>query len=379
MLRRSTVCFFIFGIDRPTDRLNPSKPVPSAPGRDLFQRSRSTRPPPSSSSSGAGSTRRDRRTPSYAERAAGPIGTASSRAATPGVHLYANKEKAWESHTDDRFYGAKRMKDYWDRVMANQGTKYYLAGMVLLVAFAFAKLYQLQQNLMAEQGLIGPKKKPYRSRLTVVLDVDETIVSYGDKAFRMNAGLVPRPYLAELLDYLTSIDAEVILWAACTDRYMRQVLNVIDPSGIRVSSYITRNHQWFSSDNYYEKNIAWLKRPREDCLLIENRALSVRNCNGNAILVDDFIRSEYMDTGQDYPPNDHALRTLKAIIGDLERTGRPVPEYLRDRANRNREIQEIPCHEAIRQLPEEIARGVFYFIGDKYRPQSRAPLGAGPS
>lgn len=302
--------------------------------------------------------------------------------------------------------------------------RYYVLGTVLLMVIATAKLWSLQQSLTQVGGLLGPKKKNYRSRLTVVLDVDETIVSYGDKAHRMKAGMVIRPYLAELLDYLAHIDAEVVLWSACSERYMRKVLGVIDPHGIRISHYITRSSSWFTRDSYYEKNLLWLKRPMADTLIIENRALSVRNCNANAVLVEEFIRGEYMDTGQDFPPNDDALRTVRAIIEDLETTGMPVPQYLarataaevvggcsargggesaaaaaktrtswlgrmrgprKDAETRrsatntdevafHADVRSIPCHLAIRQLPDELARGVFYFVGNKYKHSSEANM-----
>lgn len=252
-------------------------------------------------------------------------------------------------------------------MIKDRGVRYYFLGIVLLMTAAGAKLHQLEREQRAEQGLLGPPKKKYRSRLTVVLDVDESIVSFGDKAFRLKAGLVARPYLAELLDYLSEIDAEVVLWSGCTERYIQQVLSVIDPGGIRISQYITRHKDWFSSDNYYEKNLLWLKRDMANVLMIENRPLSIRNCNANSILVDDFIRGEYVDTGEDHPRNDQALRVIKEVIQDLETSGRPVAEYLCDIQHRNPGIKEIPCHLAMRQLPEELARGVFFFVGDKYK------------
>eukprot|EP00796_Vickermania_ingenoplastis_P001936 gene1936-1175_t len=281
--------------------------------------------------------------------------------------MYANKEYAWENYTDDPYYGARRLKEYYQRFAKDRGVRYYFLGIIVVMAVAVSKLYRLEAEQRATEGLLGPKKKAYRSRLTIVLDVDETIVSFGDKAFRMKAGMVARPYLAELLDYLSEIDAEVVLWSACTERYMRQVLQVIDPDGVRISQYITKDAEWFSQDNYYEKNVLWLKRHLDDILMIENRPLSIRNCNGNSILVDDFIRGEYMDTGRDHPPNDQALKTIREIIEEIEQSGMPVPAYLSDVKHRHKGIKEIPCHRAIRQLPEELARGVFYFVGDKFR------------
>eukprot|EP00388_Colpodella_angusta_P043398 GDKK01059377.1.p1 GENE.GDKK01059377.1~~GDKK01059377.1.p1 ORF type:complete len:174 (-),score=15.57 GDKK01059377.1:13-513(-) len=147
-----------------------------------------------------------------------------------------------------------------------------------------------------------------------------------------------------------------------------EVMSVLDPSQHKISNTITRNKVWFTADNYYEKNIAWLKRDPANTIIIENRALAVRNCNANAILVDDFIRGEYVDTGSDLPRNDQALKTIKDIITDLETTGKPVPEYLADRKTRHSDIKEIPCERAIRQLRDELARGVFYFVGEKFVP-----------
>ena len=201
----------------------------------------------------------------------------------------------------------------------------------------------------------------------MVLDVDETIVSYGDKAYRLRAALVPRPFLAELLDYLSSIDAEVILWSASSERYMKQVVHAIDPSGIRISHYITRDPIWMSRDHFYEKNLRWLGRDLNDTIFIENRAMSVRSCNQNAILVEDFVRGEYMENGQDYPQNDKALKIICQVIKDLETSRKSVPAYLSDKKVRVPDVKEIACHLAMRQMPDELAVGSFYFVGDKFK------------
>lgn len=244
----------------------------------------------------------------------------------------------------------------------------YFVGVSFFFASVAYLLYRKEtREAIREGGLIGPKSRIFKSRLTVVLDVDETLVSYGDKAFRLKAGVVPRPYLAELLDYLVSIDAEVVLWSSCSARYMEEVKSAIDPNKTKFAKTITRDPIWFSGDNYYEKNIAWLKRNPDDVLIVENRPLSVRGCNANAILVDDFIRGEYMDTGMDQPPHDRAMLAVRDVIKDLHESGTPVPQYLADAAARRPDIKEIQCHLAIKMLPEELARGVFYFVGDKYK------------
>jgi TFIIF-interacting CTD phosphatase-like protein len=183
--------------------------------------------------------------------------------------------------------------------------------------------------------------------------------------------MVPRPYLAELLDYLSEIDAEVIVWAASSERYVKQVLQVIDPLGTRISKFIVRSNDWFTNDRFYEKNLFWLKRDMDSTIMIENRAMSIRNCNANAILVEDFLRGEFMDDGKDFPPNDNALKTVKEVVQALEESGMKVSDYLSNPKIRHNEIKEIPCHLAINQLPDEIARGVFFYIGDKYKPSRK--------
>ena len=284
------------------------------------------------------------------------------------VHMYSSKDRAFEGMNDDSSYGWMRLREYIRKIWSEKGARTYLTFMGFAITFGGIFLWKVQEDTQFREGLIGPKKKMYKSRLTVVMDVDETILSYGDKAFRLRAGLVPRPYLAELFDYLNSIDAEVVLWSACSDRYMKQILNNIDPQGIRISQYIVRDNTWFTRDNWYEKNIRWLNRSLDHCIIIENRPAAVRSCNSNALLVPDFIRGEYMDDGQDWPRNDHALRTVKEIIQALEENGMPVDAYLANKKKRHKEVQEIPCHLAMRQLPDELAVGTFYFIGDKFKP-----------
>lgn len=292
------------------------------------------------------------------------------------VHMYGSKEQGNNTifNIDRPELSFERAKITLKRVWTDRVARYYF-GVSIIAVFAMFQMISYNYQMMEDRaGLVGPKRKQYQSRLTVVLDVDETLVSFGDKAFRLRGSVKPRPYLSELLDYLAKIDAEVILWSAGSDRYMRAVLMAIDPAGLRVDHYLTREGGWFVNDQYYEKNLRWLKRPMEDTIFIENRPLSVRNCNENSILVEDFIRGEYMDTGRDFPHNDTALLTIKEIIKELHESGTPVAEYLADTKNRNKAIKQLPCHLAIRQMPDEIAKGDFYFIGNKYRPTKENPL-----
>jgi len=286
------------------------------------------------------------------------------------VHMYATKETSTKGafNIEKPDITWERVKITGRRLWSDKAARYYFGCSIIAVYLAWEIVQYKYDEMMEEEGLVGPKRKTYKSRLTIVLDVDETLISFGDKAFRLRGTVKPRPYLAELLDYCAKIDAEVILWSASSDRYMRAVLMAIDPAGLRVDHYLTREGNWFVADQFYEKNVRWLKRDMADTLFIENRPMSVRSCNNNSILVEDFVRAEYMDTGRDFPVNDRALLTIKEIIQDLEESDMPVPEYLKDRKRRHKDIKQLPCHMAIKQMPDELAVGDFFFIGNKYKP-----------
>jgi hypothetical protein len=286
------------------------------------------------------------------------------------VHMYAAKETSTAGifNIDRRDVTWERAKITGRRLWSDRAARYYFGASTIAVFVAYQIVTYSYAEMEDEQGLVGPKRKQYKSRLTVVLDVDETLISFGDKAFRLRGTVKPRPYLAELLDYLAKIDAEVVLWSASSDRYMRAVLMAVDPAGLRIDHYLTREGNWFVADQFYEKNLRWLKRDLKDTIFIENRAMSVRSCNNNSILVEDFIRGEYMDTGRDFPHNDRALLTVKEICQELHENGRPVHEYIADKKNRHKDIKQLPCHMAIKQMPDELAVGEFFFIGNKYRP-----------
>lgn len=117
-------------------------------------------------------------------------------------------------------------------------------------------------------SLLGSKSKVSRSRLTVVPDVDETIASCGDKAFLMKAGSVSSPLLGGVarLSYVHRRSGGV-LWSACSERCMRQVLNIINPAGIRISRHPTRDTVWFYGDSYHEENLLRLRRPMEGVVM----------------------------------------------------------------------------------------------------------------
>ena len=152
------------------------------------------------------------------------------------VHMYANKEQGAANifNIDRPEISWERAKITGRRLWSDRWAKYYFGTSII---FIFIGVYysSMQYQLMESQhGLCGPKRKQYKSRLTVVLDVDETLISFGDKAYRLRGSVKPRPYLSELLDLCAKIDAEVILWSAGSDRYMRAVLMAIDPAGLRV-------------------------------------------------------------------------------------------------------------------------------------------------
>ena len=299
------------------------------------------------------------------------------RQATQPVHLFSNKERSTIGGVPQT---TGEIRAELSRSLHSMFSNKYWRSYVLFIfgtgccVYTYLHFRMRWNAQLRSSPLLPPKRRSYKSRLTVVLDIDETLLSYGDKAYRLNATFAPRPYLAELLDYLVTIDAEVVVWSAASHRYNQAVLSVLDPAGVRVSELINRDASWFVDTPFYRKDAQWLGRDMRDLLMVENRAMSVAKCNNNSVLVEDFIRAEYMDTGRDFPQNDKALKYIKEIVQDLtdKYPTMSVPDYLADREKRHPALHSIPCHLAIRQLPDEIAEGEFHFVGNKYRPVAPA-------
>lgn len=138
--------------------------------------------------------------------------------------------------------------------------------------------------------LLPPKKAS--TVLTVVLDLDETLVSN-----RRTADPIPRPYVQAVLHRLRDKpNVEVVLWTASIKDVARSVLAALheEDEECCFDHTIFRNKFWFTKGSH-TKDLRLLGRPMDKVLIVENSIHCCKLNPYNAILVEDY-RGEETDS-----------------------------------------------------------------------------------
>lgn len=164
--------------------------------------------------------------------------------------------------------------------------------------------------------LLAPKDSKLADRITVVLDLDETLV------YAREGPLYVRPGLEELFQFLAD-NCETVVWTASMRQYAEAVVRLIDTKG-SIHHTICRDSAWFSSGSC-RKDLNLLGRDTQTTILFENTPDCIRGFEQNSVLVADYEGGEL---------EDNTLHTILALLRDLVRRraeeGVTVPEYIRD-------------------------------------------------
>lgn len=179
-----------------------------------------------------------------------------------------------------------------------------------------------------------------RHRLTVVFDLDETLV-YGRKG-----PLYVRPGIDELFNFLSSQDVEVVVWTSSQHHYADAVVSHIDAPNC-VAHVIYRHHIWCNNvamvddqgkKRHSLKNLNLLGRNLDNVLIVENTPDCLLGFEENGLLVEDYDGGEL---------EDFTLFAIIDILRDLlkARADDPsgsvsVPEYIQ-RSDRL-QLRELP-------------------------------------
>ncbi|ESL12223.1 hypothetical protein TRSC58_00013 [Trypanosoma rangeli SC58] len=127
--------------------------------------------------------------------------------------------------------------------------------------------------------------------LTVVLDLDETLVSNRNGAF---LAAILRPYCLHFLNALRHMKGlEVVLWTASTKETALPVVEQLSQSGLVFDEVIYRNDMWFT-EPLHTKDLRLLGRDMDRLLIVDNAANCCKLNPRNSVLADDFYgcRSE---------------------------------------------------------------------------------------
>lgn len=166
------------------------------------------------------------------------------------------------------------------------------------------------------QGHPGLRLLPpprFEPRLTVVLDLDETLI-------RMREGPVfVRPYAKLLFEMLRQIpDIEVVIWTCATKAYALRALSAV-PSA-HYDHIVARHKAWYKDGTPAVKNLRWLGRDMDRCIAIDNCPVAVSSNPDNCIVVQDIPEC--------LPMADETLKRVCDVLSFVLESGKPVPEAL---------------------------------------------------
>ncbi|KAF5223407.1 hypothetical protein ECC02_003426 [Trypanosoma cruzi] len=124
--------------------------------------------------------------------------------------------------------------------------------------------------------------------LTVVLDLDETLVSNRNGAL---SAAILRPYCLHFLNALRHMKGlEVVLWTASKKETALPVVEQLNERGTVFDEVIYRNDMWFT-EPLHTKDLRLLGRDMDRLLIVDNAANCCKLNPRNSLLADDFYGS----------------------------------------------------------------------------------------
>lgn len=129
--------------------------------------------------------------------------------------------------------------------------------------------------------------EPHEARpaLTVVFDLDETLVSNRNHNLPQ---AVLRPYCLHVLNALRHMkNLEIVLWTASTKETASGVVEQLHESGAIFDDVIFRSDLWFT-EPVHTKDLRLLGRDMDRVVIIDNAANCCKLNRTNAILIEDF-------------------------------------------------------------------------------------------
>ncbi|KEG14342.1 putative TFIIF-stimulated CTD phosphatase [Trypanosoma grayi] len=137
------------------------------------------------------------------------------------------------------------------------------------------------------QNYLLPQLEPHETcpTVTVVLDLDETLVSNRDAN---RSAAILRPYCLHVLNALRHMKGlEVVLWTASTKETASPVVEQLSESGTVFDEVIYRSDLWFT-EPLHTKDLRLLGREMDRVLIVDNAANCCKLNPHNAVLAEDF-------------------------------------------------------------------------------------------
>lgn len=159
-----------------------------------------------------------------------------------------------------------------------------------------------QPSMIHDMGrhLIPARDPAMEGRMTIVLDLDETLI------YAREGPLYARPGIDELLAFLKE-NFEAVVWTAGVRAYAQAVVKNIDKISA-IQHCVYRHKKWFTGVAGYNKDLTLLGRDMNNTIIIENTPDCLRGNEGNGILVADYEGGEHADD---------TLYCILALLRDL--------------------------------------------------------------
>jgi len=245
----------------------------------------------------------------------------------------------------------------------------------LFAHLATTKAGEARPDRLSEWFLLPSRDRGMGDRPTLVLDLDETLISSSEGfasefemesvqapekvrvfrnfetpsphqgAFRLvwNDGCLevrPRPGLSRFLAFVRK-HFEVILWTAGTAEYAKAILSVIDPTGeIFAGRLVARDKRWFRPQpdgQGYAKDLRRLGRSLQRTVLVDNSPAVCRRNPENCVVIPDWV-------GQKHGKSDRALLELLRVLTAWLASRQPAGTFLASCENLLRASVDVPGH-----------------------------------
>ncbi len=162
--------------------------------------------------------------------------------------------------------------------------------------------------------------------LTIVLDLDETLIRYDINDAKFNEkNLIKRPYLDEFLSCLLKAKCELIIFTASSQEYADPLIDQIEINKKYFSKRLYRQHTVLIGDNYV-KDISKLGRDLTKIIIVDNEKNSFCLQQRNGILIKPFY-GENNDFNLDMTLDNLSIIILKIIKNNFQDIRKELEVY----------------------------------------------------
>ena len=137
------------------------------------------------------------------------------------------------------------------------------------------------------------KNKKIQKKLTLILDLDETLVRFKINKYNIQTGnVVLRSGLIQFLNKFQPL-FYLVIWTVATKQYADAILDIIERDKKYFSARLYREHATIDEkNNLYIKDLNNLGRPLDSIIIIDDKESSYRLHKDNGILIKPFMGSK---------------------------------------------------------------------------------------